>query len=132
MEETQKLSWQQLTEWGRDVESALGPLIDDAIKQEVIANVHGKSWQLWRIANGSKKTFLLFHVAAFSDGTSDLVLVAIDGEGINKILPQIMKIAKDANVKGVQFETHHSEKVARRLTAGYGFERLSTIFRAEL
>jgi hypothetical protein len=119
------------SQWCDRAEQVLGHLIHKDVKPFLLDAVKSGAATLWKVQGDNWETWLLTRVEKFGD-TRELVLEAIDGSHCHEIVRRVFKVAKNAGVSSVRFETHHAEKVAGRFVAGLGFERVATVFRAQL
>ena len=47
-------------------------------------------------------------------------------------MKKLIERARAAGIQSVRFETHHSEKLAKKFIGGLGFERVATVFKVAL
>lgn len=119
------------SQWCDRAEQALGHLIHTDVKPFLMNAVKTGAATLWCVQGDDWETWLLTRVEKFESGP-ELVLEAIDGSHCKEIVQRVKEVAKKSGVNSVRFETHHAEKVAGRFVAGLGFERVATVFRAQL
>lgn len=117
--------------WCEQSAAALLPLIDSDIREIIENQLKGGSAKLYRVAGENVAAWLLLSFEEYPSG-KELVLEAIAGRGANVITKAVLSWAKGAGFVSARFETHHSERVAKKLISGTPLERSATVFRCQL
>ena len=122
----------QKSKWCDEAAAALSDLIERSMLPLFQRWIDSGEAILWRITGRDFVTWLITRVEIFPDGCSELVLDVIAGKKCKEILKKIFERAKQMGVNSVRFETHHSEKLAKKFIGDMGFERVATVFRVSL
>lgn len=118
--------------WCDEAAAALAGLVDASMLPLFIEWIKNGTAKLWRIDGDNFVTWLVTRVELYPNGDTELVLDVIAGRECKKIVKYLMDRAKAMGIKSVRFETHHSEKLAKKFMGGLGFERAATVLRAVL
>ncbi|WP_406827717.1 hypothetical protein [Microbulbifer sp. ARAS458-1] len=119
--------------WCEEAESIFDDfLIAPERRQEVISEVQDGRSTLWKISGGQWETWLITRLEKWPNGCREMVLEAVRGRHIVKILRHLFRHYKAAGVNSVRFATPHPEAVATRLVKPLGLKRVETVFRVEL
>lgn len=118
--------------WCDEAAAALAGLIEAEVLPLFRSWVESGDAILWRITGADFVTWLITRVEIFPSGERELVLDVIAGKNCKEIVKTLMERAKNLGIQTVRFETHHSEKLAKKFIGGLGFSRVATVFKAAL
>lgn len=118
--------------WNGEAAAAIAPLVHPLIKNQFKNDIDKQRAVLWRVEVGESVTWLVTRIEQFECGHVEIVLEVIAGSNARLIVAALKEKVKPLGVKSIRFETHHAEKTAARLVGCLGFNRVATIFRAEL
>jgi hypothetical protein len=122
----------QRSKWCSEAAAALTGLIDAAMLPLFKQWIESGAAVLWRVSGSDYVTWLITRVEQFPGGTRELVLDVIAGKNCVEIVKTLIKRAKNLGINSVRFETHHSEKLAKKFICSLGFERVATVFKVAL
>lgn len=117
--------------WCDEAAAALAGLIDASMLPLFIEWIKNGTAVLWRVVDDGV-TWLVTRVEMFPNGDTELVLDVIAGKQCKKIVQGVIDRARAIGIKSVRFETHHSEKLAKKFIGSLGFERVATVFRVQI
>ena len=115
--------------WSEKAAAMIAPLVHDNVKGEFKAGIEAGNLVLWCVDD---ETYLVTSIEQFENKNIELVLEVIAGKNCRAIVAALIEKVKKMGVTSIRFETHHSEKVAKRFVGCLGFERVATVLRAEI
>lgn len=118
--------------WNDEAAAMIAPLVCPMVADGFRRDIETGKSMLWCITGDDWKTWLVTRLEVLDGGHIELVLGVIAGKHARAIVSELKQNVKKLGVKSMRFETHHSEKVATRLVGCLGFNRMATIFRADL
>lgn len=122
----------QVSQWCEEAARELMGLIDPDVLPLTLQAISDGIAVLWKVTGDGWHSWLITRIEKFPTGVIELVLEVIAGKNCKQILERVFEQAKKSGVTSIRFETHHAEKIAQRFIGGLGFNRVATVFRAEL
>ncbi|MBT3307954.1 MAG: hypothetical protein HOL04_11825 [Gammaproteobacteria bacterium] len=109
--------------WSKTVEARIAPLLEPEALAVIRTNVEQEHNRLWSFDQG--KALLI----TWLDGT-ELVIVAMEGEGVHEISKWVYAAAKKSGCSSVRF--HTNRPALQRMVSEYGFTERERVYAMEI
>jgi|GEM_PF-6291579 len=120
------------SQWCEEAAEKILPLVYDRLQSGFIASVNKGVFALWRVGGQDFETWLVTSMNYLDGGEVELRVECIAGKKSREIMAELMQRSKILGVNSIRFESHHSEKIVKRMAEPLGFERVAAIYRVDI